>query len=203
TGLGCCREFGPGIRPVTMQVQGSALDHDPAVAHSIVFFTMNIVGESDGRLARVGFGFSADLQFPEHHDPLGGELDVGFVREAEFACDMQAVQRGRTDIQEHILAFFNGDRIPALGTFPSGQVAGFDQSSCLTACDPSAATMSNAPTRKNAGTSNAKRNERYCLLMSSISRIQRCPASSRRADLRAIMLSSGPMRLHYSSSVDY
>ena len=118
TGVGCCSEFGPGVRPVTMQVQGSARDHDPAVTHSIQFFIRDIVGEGDGRLALVGFGFGADFQFPVHHDPFGGQLEVGFVREAEFAFDMQAAQRRRTHVEDDVLATFNGDFVACAGHLP-------------------------------------------------------------------------------------
>src|SRR3984885_12346987 len=94
---------------------------------------------------------------------------------------------------------------PAPGTFPPGQVPGLDQRSCLPACAPcssTAATTPNALTSENAATSNAKRNERYCLLMSSSLVFKGDSAASRRADLRAITLPPGLMRLHYSSSVD-
>src|SRR6185503_12591150 len=72
----------------------------------------------DGRLACVGFGFGAYFQLPVHHDPLGGQLDVGFVREAELAFDMQAAQRRRTDVEDHVLATFNGDFIACAWHLP-------------------------------------------------------------------------------------
>ena len=80
---GLC-QLGPGVRPVAVQVQGSAHEHDPAVTavirstHSTDIFVFDVVGEGNGRLARVGPGFGADLQFPVQHDPLGGQFKVAY-----------------------------------------------------------------------------------------------------------------------------
>jgi hypothetical protein len=93
-----------------VQVQGTAGDHDPAVAHaSHDVVTFHGVGEGDGRLARVGGGFGADLQLPVQHDPLGGQFQVGIVGEGEFAVDGQTAQGGRTDVEDNILVFCNDD----------------------------------------------------------------------------------------------
>src|SRR5207244_13016692 len=56
-------------------------------------------------------GFGADFQFPVQHDPLGGQFKVSVVGEAEFAVDRQTAQRRRTDVEDHVLAFFNGDLV--------------------------------------------------------------------------------------------
>ena len=55
---------------------------------------------------------------------------------------------------------------PAPGTFPSGQVAASDQRACVADGDrPSWAwTTAKTPTSRNAGRSDARRNERWCLL---------------------------------------
>ena len=76
-----------------MQVQGSTHQHDPAVTavirstHSTDVFVFDVVGEGNGRLARVGVGFRANLQLPVHHDPLGGQFQILVIREAEFAVE--------------------------------------------------------------------------------------------------------------------
>src|SRR6185312_10741892 len=99
----------------TVQVQGSAHEHHPAVTavirstDSAHIFVFDVVGESNGRLARVGGLFSPNLQLPVHHDPLGGQFKILTVCEAQFAFDRQAVQRRRTDVEDHVLASFNGD----------------------------------------------------------------------------------------------
>ena len=74
-GLGQLR---PGVRPVTVQVQGSTHHHDPAVTavsrstHASYIFVFDVVGEGNCRHARVGLGFRTNLQLAVHHDPLGG-----------------------------------------------------------------------------------------------------------------------------------
>ena len=52
--LAVLRQLGPGVLPVAVQVQGSARDHDPAVTHAHQLFILDVVGEGDGGLARVG-----------------------------------------------------------------------------------------------------------------------------------------------------
>ena len=87
--VGGAGQLGPGVRSVTVQVQGSAREHDAAVAHAHHLFVFDVVGEGDGRLVRERLGFGADLQLAVHHDPLGGQLKVRLVREAELAVDGQ------------------------------------------------------------------------------------------------------------------
>ena len=135
-GLGQLR---PGVRPVTVQVQGSAHEHDPAVtavirstraAHVFVF---DVVGEGNGRLACMGPGFGADFQFPVQHDPLGGQFEVSIVCEAEFAIDSQTAQRRRTDVEEHILVLCNGDLVASgwyLPVRPGGRIRPARLSDC-------------------------------------------------------------------------
>ena len=70
-------------------------------------------------------GFGADFQLPEQHDPFGGQLDVGFIREAQFALDGQTVQRRRTHVEDHVLATFNGDIVACAGhvsVWPGGRI---------------------------------------------------------------------------------
>src|SRR6185436_14713369 len=98
-------QLGPGVLPVTVQAQGSAHDHDPAVTavistHSTKVFAFDVVGEGDGRLARVGAGLAANLQLPMQHDPLGGQFKVFVVGEAEFAVDRHTAQRRWTDVED-------------------------------------------------------------------------------------------------------
>jgi hypothetical protein len=89
-GLG---QLGPGVRPVTVQVQGSAHEHDPAVTavirstRSRHIFVFDVVGEGNCGLARVGLGFRANLQLAVHHDPLGGQFKIFIICEAQFAVD--------------------------------------------------------------------------------------------------------------------
>ena len=117
-----------------MQVQGSAHQHDPAVTavirstDSTHIFVFDVVGEGNGRLARVGFGFRANLQLPVHHDPLGGQFEILVVREAQFAVDRQAVQRRRTDVEDDVHVLLNGDH-GVFGRAPSCQARWQDQTS--------------------------------------------------------------------------
>src|SRR5690606_8369424 len=42
-------QLGPGVGPITVQIQGSARDHDAAVAHAgHHVLTLHVVGEGDG-----------------------------------------------------------------------------------------------------------------------------------------------------------
>ena len=110
--FGRARQLGPGVGPIAVQVQRSARDHDPAVTHaSHDVFTLDVVGEGDGRVARVGAGFAANGQLAVQHDPLGGQLQVGIVGEGELAVDGQTAQRRRTDVEDHFLVSSNGDLV--------------------------------------------------------------------------------------------
>src|SRR5262249_446444 len=68
--------------------------------HSTHIFVFDVVSEGNGRLARVGFGFRANLQLPVDHDPLGGQFQIFIVRKAQFAVDRQTAHRRRTDIED-------------------------------------------------------------------------------------------------------
>src|SRR6185436_9684319 len=113
--FGCPGQLGPGVLPITVQVQGSAHDHDPAVnavirsTHSTYIFVVDVVSEGNRRLARVGFGFRANLQLPVQHDPLGGQFKIFVISETQFAVDRQTAQRRRTDIDDNVHTFVNGD----------------------------------------------------------------------------------------------
>ena len=126
---GLCQP-GPGVLPITVEVQGPAHDHDSAVTaiigtHAGEIFAFDVVGESDGRLARVRSGFGANLQFAVQHDPLGAQLEVLVVGEGEFAVDRQATQRRRADVEEDVLARGNGDLVACdryLAVWPGGGI---------------------------------------------------------------------------------
>ena len=124
--LGRAGELGPGVGPITVQVQGSARDHDPAVTHaSHDVFTLDGIGEGDGRVARVRAGFAANGQLPVQHDPLGGQLQVGVVCEGELAVDGQTEQRRRTDVEHDILVSSDGDLVACdwhLVVWPGGRI---------------------------------------------------------------------------------
>ena len=113
--VGRVGQLGPGVGPITVQVQGSAHEHDPAVnfvsrsTHSTYIFVFDVVREGNCRLARVGGLFSTNLQLPVQHDPLGGQFKIPIVCEAQFAVDRQTVQRRRTDIEDNIHALVDGD----------------------------------------------------------------------------------------------
>ena len=132
-------QLAPGVLPIAVQVQGSAHEQDAAVnavvrsAHSTDIFVFDVVGEGNGRLAGMGPGFGADFQFPVQHDPLGGQFKVGIVGEAEFAVDRQTAQRRRTDVEEHILVFRNGDLVASgwyLPVRPGGRIRPARLSDC-------------------------------------------------------------------------
>src|SRR6185436_9320524 len=113
--VGRVGQLGPGVLPITVQVQGSAHEHDPAVnavirsAHSTYVFVFDVVSEGNCRLARVWGLFSTNLQLPVQHDPLGGQLKILIVCEAQFAVDRQTVQRGRAGIEDNIHVLVDGD----------------------------------------------------------------------------------------------
>src|SRR5215475_13919535 len=59
------------------------------------------------------------------HDPLGGQFKVAIVCEAEFAIDRQTAQRGRTDVEDDVLARCNGDLVACAGhasVWPGGRI---------------------------------------------------------------------------------
>jgi hypothetical protein len=134
-GAACVGRVGqlrPGVQPpLTVQVQGSAHERDPAVAavirstHSTYVFVFDVVGEGNCRLACMGPGFGADFQFPVQQDPLGGQFKVSVVGEAEFAVDRQAAQHRRTDVEDDVLARCNGDLVTCAGhasVWPGGRI---------------------------------------------------------------------------------
>src|SRR5262245_40431869 len=120
----CLCQLGPGVFPITVQVQGSAHEHDPAVTavirstHSTYVFVLDVVGEGNCRLACMGPGFGADFQFAVQQDPLGGQFKVSIVCEAEFAFDSQTAQRRRTDVEDDFLACCNGDLVACVWDAP-------------------------------------------------------------------------------------
>ena len=125
-----------------MQVQGSAHEHDPAVTavirstDSTHIFVFDVVGEGNGRLARVGGLFSPNLQLPVHHDPLGGQFKILIVCKAQFAVDREMpCSAGGLTSRTTSLPFSMVTLSPATGTLRLGQVAGSDQRACLTAGD--------------------------------------------------------------------
>ena len=124
--LGRAGELGPGVGPITVQVQRSARDHDPAVTHARHdVFIRDFIGEGDRRVARVGARFAADGQLPVQHDPLGGQLQVGIVREGELAVDRHTAQRRRTDVEDHFLVSANRDLVACdrhLVVWPGGGI---------------------------------------------------------------------------------
>src|SRR5690606_23774129 len=70
--LGGLRQFGPGILAVAVQAQRSPHHHDPAIAHGVDVLALDLVGQGDRGLARVGPRFRANLQFtPAQIDPVG------------------------------------------------------------------------------------------------------------------------------------
>ena len=130
---------------------------------------LHVVGEGDGGLAGVGLGFGADRQLAVQHDPLGGQLQVGVVREGELAVDGQAAQRRRADVEDHFLVLGDRDLVACgrhLVVRPGGGIGPVRRrrSACATA---------NTPPSRNAGTSDTRRNERFFLLMTSTPQTRR------------------------------
>ena len=139
-GLGSLAQLGPGVAPVTVQVQGAARHHDAAVSHAVDVFIGHIVGQGDGRVARMRLAFRADLQFATHEDPLGGELEILVVTEAEHAVNVNAVQGRRIDVKNDIHALADGDDITRFWHRPTGPDGGvgplppFDRGGTLAQC---------------------------------------------------------------------
>ena len=101
--------------PVTVQIEGSAHEHDPAVTRSVVP-PIPLMSSPLTLSVRVmvalrvwGWPFRADLQLAVQHDPLGGQFEVLIVREAQLAVDRQTVQRRRTDIEDDVHVLADGD----------------------------------------------------------------------------------------------
>ena len=110
--LSRARKLGPGVLPVTVQVQRAARDHDPAVTHARHdVFIRDFVGKSDRRVARVGARFAADGELAVQHDPFGGQLQVGIVRKSELAIDGHTAERGRTDVEDHFFVARDRDLV--------------------------------------------------------------------------------------------
>ena len=115
-GFGGLGQLGPGALFRTVQVQGSAHEHDAAVhavrrsTDSTDVFAFDVVGQGDGRLLRVGFGLGADFEFPVHHDPLGGQFEIFVIGEAQLAFDRQTMQRHRADVHDDVHVLSNGDQ---------------------------------------------------------------------------------------------
>src|SRR5690606_13784069 len=104
--------FAPGVGGGTVQVQCAAGDHDAAVTHAgHDLLALDVVGEGDRRLARVRAGGRADLQLAVQHDPLGRQLQVGVVGEAELADDGKAAKGGRADVQHHVHVLADDDLV--------------------------------------------------------------------------------------------
>ena len=130
-GLGQLR---PGVRPVTVQVQGSTHHHDPAITAvirstgSLISFVFDVqAGEGTRRLARVGFGFRANLQLSVHHDPLGGQFKIFIIREAQFAVDHKLRSAGGVTSRTTSMSLSMVTTASLAGTFLSGQVDVSDQ----------------------------------------------------------------------------
>src|SRR6185503_17022714 len=105
-------ELGPSVGPIAVQVQCAARDHDPAVTHAgHDVFVGDGVGEGDRRVARVRARFAADRELAVQHDPLGGQLEVGVVRERELAVDRETAERGRADVEDHVLVAADRDLV--------------------------------------------------------------------------------------------
>ena len=106
------RELGPGVGAIAVQVQRSARDHDAAVTHAgHDVFIGDGIGERDRRVARVRGGFAADRELAVQHDPLGRQLEVGVVRERELAVDRETAERGRADVEDHVLVAADRDLV--------------------------------------------------------------------------------------------
>jgi hypothetical protein len=63
---------------------------------------MDIVGQRNRRVARVGIAFSANLQLAAVQDPLGGKLDFLVIGKDERAVQVNTIQSWRTDIKDKI-----------------------------------------------------------------------------------------------------
>jgi hypothetical protein len=111
----CSRGVGqlrPGVGSIAVQVQCAARDHDAAITHAgHDVFVGDGVGEGDRRVARVRVRFAADGQLAVQHDPLGGQLEIGSVREGELAVDRETAERRRTDVEDHVLVSTNDDLV--------------------------------------------------------------------------------------------
>src|SRR5690606_9456268 len=124
--LGRLGQLRPGVGPIAVQVQRAAGDHDAAVAHAgHGVLALGLVGEGERRIVCVGAVLAADGQLPVQNDPLGGQLEVGIVREGQLAVDRQTAQSRRADVEHDVHAFGNDHGIPCSGHFairPRGRI---------------------------------------------------------------------------------
>ena len=128
-GLGRLGQPGPAVGAVAVQAEGSAQQHDPTVAHGVDVLVLDVVGQGDDGLARVGMGLAADVELAAGQiDPVGPQLEVPVVGEAEPALDRQAAQGRRTDVEDEAPVARDGHRVafardlavgPGLGIGPA------------------------------------------------------------------------------------
>src|SRR5690606_8091925 len=84
--------------------QRAARDHDAAIAHAgHHVLALYVIREGDRGVACVRPVCGADLELAVQHDPLGGQLEVGVVREDELAVDREPCKRRRADVEDHFL----------------------------------------------------------------------------------------------------
>ena len=115
-GVGRAGQLGPGVGPVTVKVQGSAHEHDPAVTavrrstHSTDVFAFDVVGEGDGRLARVGFG----LRVPISNSPctmIHSVVSSRSLSSAKLSLPLivKPCSAGGADVEDDVLVPADGD----------------------------------------------------------------------------------------------
>jgi hypothetical protein len=112
-----------------MQAERATQHEDAAVAHGADVFIGDIVGQGNDGIACVALRLAADLQFAASQiDPLGGEVDVAIISEAELAVDGEAAQRWGRDVEDDAAVARNGHRVagtrhlaigPGLGVRPA------------------------------------------------------------------------------------
>src|SRR5690606_26198898 len=88
--------------------------------HRVDVLAGHVVDQGDRGIAGMRPVLAADMQLAVQYDPVGDQLDIAIVREAELAVDRQAAKRGRADIEHHFPVSVDDDglaftRYPAVG----------------------------------------------------------------------------------------
>ena len=121
---GCARlgrfgELRPGVFAVAVQAQAPAHDQDAAITHAVDVLIGNRVGQGDRRIGRVRHARAAGTQLPAQQNPFGRELDIVVVGKAELPVEVDAIERRRTDVENDVDAFSDGDYVTGLRNRPA------------------------------------------------------------------------------------
>ena len=104
-----------------MEAQSSTQHHDAAVPHGIHIFIGDVVGQGDRCLARIRLGLAADVELAALQiNPVGLQLRIEIVREAELAMNRQTAQGRGIDVEDNVLVPTDRHRAACARHLPVG-----------------------------------------------------------------------------------